>query len=89
MDIQVRYTGSVEQFQNLCAKKSPSSLLFLISYEICKEKVLIYRDKTKIQKSKGNELQGLAMLRHKDKEKKFAKMSVQRIAFCDILLQLK
>lgn len=56
MDIQVTYTGSVEQFQNLCAKKRPSNLLFHISYKICKEKVLIYRDKTKIQKSKGNEL---------------------------------
>ena len=56
MDIQVRYTGSVEQFQNLSAKKKrPSSLLFYISYKIFKEKVLIYRDKTKIQKSKGNE----------------------------------
>lgn len=89
MDIQVTYTGSVEQFQNLCAKKRPSNLLFHISYKIYKEKVLIYRDKTKIQKSKGNELQGLAMLRHKDKEQKFVIMSVQKIASSDILFQLK
>lgn len=35
MDIQVRYTGSVEQFQNLSAKKKKSSHLpYLLPYFI-------------------------------------------------------
>lgn len=32
MDIQVRYTGSVEQFQNLSAKKKKKVISFTLSF---------------------------------------------------------
>lgn len=60
MDIQVRYTGSVEQFQNLQKKKKEKSHLIYFIFFICHRKygerknVSIYRDRTKIQKSEGN-----------------------------------
>lgn len=57
MDVQVRYIGSIEQFQNLFVKK-PSLLpyfffTFYRKYE-AEKNVLIYRNKKKTQESEDN-----------------------------------
>ena len=56
MGIQVRYTGSVEQFQNLSAKMSSHLPYFFTFYRKYKSEknVLIYRNRTNTQKSEDN-----------------------------------
>lgn len=57
MDIQVRYTGSTEQFQNLSERSHliyPSPPPNLIGNMKRENNVSINRNKTKIQKSKDN-----------------------------------